>query len=85
MHPYSACGLGDKSTPRERLVDALDAVVVDASEIARGELLDLETHVEEGRCSVNVLALAQELVRLLYSLQISAVEADRHTHPQVLR
>lgn len=77
--------LGDHRARLERVVNALDRVVLHAHEEARRELRVRRAGVEERGRSVGEITLRHEVVALDDGRQVAPVDADADPHEQVLR
>ena len=85
VEPDTAGGLRDLGAVLQRVVDAVDAVVLHHDEEAGRKLRLRRTGVEEGRRGVGEPALAHQVVGLDGGLDVLLVDADGDAHQQVLR
>ena len=85
VEPDAAGALRDAGAILQRVVDAVDAVVLHRQEVARAQLRAARAGVEERRRGVRKIFLRGEVVGLLDRRHIVAVDADGDAQPDVLR
>ena len=83
--PDAASILGDLRALLERVVNALDGVVLHGEKEARRELRLRRACVEERRRRMGVELLRHELIHLQGGIEVVLVDADGHSHEHLLR
>ena len=77
--------LADHSTILERGVDAFDGIILHGDQETRAQLRVRCAGIEQSWGGVREVTLRHQVVGLDHTLDIFTVDADSHTHEEVLR
>ena len=80
-----ACALAYQSTLLERVINALNTVIIHGDQEARAELGARSSSIEESWASMSVETFRHEVVCLDRALNVAPMDADGYSHDHVLR